>query len=126
TPTLDLATRVGDLYARRGDTTQAEHYYQLAEDLAGPQAAQTEANLALFLADHNRKLPDAVRMAESISRQRHDIFTDDALAWAYYKVGRMEDAYAASARALRTGIKDERMLWRAAQIQQAAGKHSLN
>jgi tetratricopeptide (TPR) repeat protein len=122
TPTLDLAARVGDLYARRGDGMQAEHYYQLAEDLAGPQTAQTEANLALFLADHDRKLADAVRIAESIARQRHDIFTDDALAWAYYKVGRLEDAYAASQRALRTGIKDERMLWRAAQIRSSLKK----
>src|SRR5436190_2221369 len=36
TPTLDLAARIGDLYAGRGELEQAERYYQLAEDLAGP------------------------------------------------------------------------------------------
>jgi len=120
TPTLDLAARVGDLYADRGDAVEAERYYQLAEDVAGPGIAQTEAHLALFLADHNRKLGDSVKIAERVAAARHDIFTDDALAWAYYKVGRVDEAYAASQRALRTGTHDERLLTRAAQIRAAA------
>jgi len=120
TPTLDLAARIGDLYAARGDAAQSEHYYQLAEDLAGPAVAQIEANLALYLADHDRKLRDAVAIAEAVAATRHDIFTEDALAWAYYKVGRIDDAYAASQRALRTGTHDEAMLARAAQIRAAA------
>ena len=121
TPTLDLAARIGDLYAALGDAAQSEHYYQLAEDLAGPGVAQTEAFLPLFLADHDRKLSDAVAMAEAVASVRHDIFTEDALAWAYFKVGRVEDAYAASQRALRTGTRDEAMLSRAARIRAAAG-----
>ena len=120
TPTLDLAARIGDLYTERGDAMNAERYYQLAEDVAGPGIAQTEAQLALFLADHNRKLADAVTIAERVASARHDIFTDDALAWAYYKVGRVDEAYAASQRALRTGTGDERLLARATQIRAAA------
>lgn len=121
TPTLDLAARIGDLYAARGDAERSEHYYQLAEDLAGPGVVQTEANLALYLADHNRKLSEAVKIAETVGSARHDIFTEDALAWAYYRVGRFEEAYAASQRALRTGTRDEAMLARAARIRAAAG-----
>jgi tetratricopeptide (TPR) repeat protein len=120
TPTLDLAARIGDLYSAQGDAAQAEHYYQLAEELAGPGVAQTEANLALYLADHDRKLSEAVTIAETVVAMRHDIFTEDALAWAYYKVGRFEDAYTASQRALRTGTHDEAMLARAARIRAAA------
>ena len=119
TPTLDLAARIGDLYAAGGDRSQAERYYQLAEDVAGPAPAQTEANLALFLAEHDRKLPDAVRIAERVSAVRHDIFTDDALSWAYYKVGRLDDALAASQRALRTGAEDARIAAHALQIREA-------
>ena len=120
TPTLDLAARIGDLYAARGDAARSEHYYQLAEDLAGPGVAQTEANLALYLADHGRKLSEAVTIAESVVAMRHDIFTEDALAWAYYRVGRLEDASAASQQALRTGTRDEAMLARADMIRAAA------
>jgi len=124
TPTLDLAARIGDLYASRGNAEQAEHYYQLAEDLAGPGVVQTEANLALYLADHDRKVSDAVTIAEAVAANRHDIFTEDALAWAYYKAGRFRDAYAASQRALRTGTRDEALLARADRIRAAAGRGS--
>ena len=122
TPTLDLAARIGDLYAARNDAAQSEHYYQLAEDLAGPGMVQTEANLALYLADHDRKLSDAVTIAEAVSAKRRDIFTADALAWAYYKAGRIKDAYAASQLALRTGTRDEALLARAARIRAAAAR----
>jgi tetratricopeptide (TPR) repeat protein len=122
TPTLDLAARIGDLYAERGDAAQSEHYYQLAEDLAGPSVAQTEPNLALFLADHDRKLSDAVTIAETVAATRQDIFTEDALAWAYYKAGRLDNAYAASQRALRTGTRDEALLSRAERIRVAVNR----
>jgi tetratricopeptide (TPR) repeat protein len=121
-PTLDLAARIGDLYAQTGRHPEAERYYQLAEDLAGPAAFPTEATLALFLAEHDRKLDEAVRIAEAVAAIRHDIFTDDALAWAYFKVGRIDDARVASARALRTGTREERILSHAEQIRAAAGR----
>jgi tetratricopeptide (TPR) repeat protein len=124
TPTLDLAARIGDLYAERGDAAQSAHYYQLAEDLAGPGVAQTEGNLALFLADHDRKLSEAVQIAETVAAARHDIFTEDALAWAYYKSGRLDEAYAASQRALRTGTREEALLSRAARIRAAVERQS--
>ena len=124
TPTLDLASRIGDLYLEAGNAAESEHYYQLAEDLAGPPVAQTEANLALFLANHNRKLAEAVKVAEAVAGIRRDIFTEDALAWAYFKVGRIDEAKAASARALRTGTRDEQLLSRAAQIQAASRPHA--
>src|SRR5262245_56977503 len=121
TPTSDLAALIGDLYAEAENREESERYYQLAEDLAGPPIAQTEANLALFLADHDRKLDEAVKIAEAVAATRQDIFTEDALAWAYFKVGRLDEAVAASARALRTGSRDSGILSRAEKIR--AGSH---
>jgi tetratricopeptide (TPR) repeat protein len=118
-PTLDLAARIGDLYMREGNSEQAEHYFQLAEDLAGPIIAQTEPNLALFLAEHHRRLPEAVRIAEAVSTVRHDIFTEDALGWTYFKTGRLEEALAASRRSLRTGTRDAQILRHATEIRRA-------
>ena len=122
TPTLDLAARIGDLYAQAGNSAEAERYYQLGEELAGPGIAQTEAGLALFLAERDRKLPEAVKVAESVAAMRHDIFTQDALAWAYYKTGQLDKALSASQRALRTGTRDERILTHAAAIRTALGR----
>ena len=118
-PTLELAARIGDLYAQSGNSERAEYYYQLAEDVAGPAIAQTEPHLAVFLAEHNRKLPEAVTIAESVAAMRHDIFTEDALAWAYFKTGRLKDARSASQRALRTGTRDPQILRHASEIQRA-------
>jgi tetratricopeptide (TPR) repeat protein len=120
TPSLDLAARIGDLHAANGNIAEAERYYRLAEDLAGPRVAQTEAHLALFLADHGRKLDEAVSIAEAVARQRHDIFTEDALAWSYFKVGRIDEAMLASTRALRTGTRDAEIVRRAEQIRAAS------
>lgn len=123
-PTLDLAARIGDLYAERGNPAAAERYYRLAEDLAGPSTAQTETNLALFLAEHDRRLSEAVRIAEAVAATRHDIVTEDALAWAYYKTGRLDEAVAASHRALRTGTRDAQILSHAAEIRAATLRYS--
>lgn len=119
TPTLDLGSRIGDLYAQGADAARAEHYYQFAEDLAGPPIAQTEVNLSMFLAAHDRKLTEAVKIAEAVATVRHDIFTDDALAWAYYKTGRLDDAIVASRRARRTGTRDATILFHASEIERA-------
>jgi len=45
----------------------------------------------------------AANIAEIVTATRHDIFTEDALAWASFKTGRLEGARAASARALPHG-----------------------
>ena len=60
-------------------------------------------------------------IAERAAAERHDIFTEDALAWAYFKAGRLADAAAASAQALRTGSRDRDLLYHAAAIKQAQG-----
>jgi len=47
-----------------------------------------------------------VRLVEAAAADRHDIFTEDALAWCYFKSGRLHDALLAIARAQRTGTRD--------------------
>jgi hypothetical protein len=57
-----------------------------------------------------------------VAATRRDIFTEDALAWAYFKTGRLDDALRASRRALRTGTRDERILAHAAEIRAAVAQ----
>ena len=108
-PTPDLAARIGDVLQRLGRHEEAERQYAIAE--AGWRTDAPEPkNLARFLADHDRKIDEAVAIAEKAAAERHDIFTEDALAWAYYKAGRTEDARRAIAGALRTGTQDADIL----------------
>jgi tetratricopeptide (TPR) repeat protein len=120
-PTPDLAARTGDLLAALGRRDQAERQYALAE--AGWRVDAPEPrNLARFLADHERRIPEAVAIAEKAASERHDIFTEDALAWAYFKAGRVADARGAIAQALRTGTRDADIRAHARAIAAAPGQ----
>src|SRR5262249_53384675 len=116
-PSPDVAERLGDLYRTLGRTDEAAREYALAATGWRVDAPQP-AMLARFLADHDRSPDEAVRLAETAAADRHDIFTDDALAWAYFKAGRVQDADAAMRRALRTGSKDQTIRRHAAAIEQ--------
>ena len=119
-PTPDLAAQIGDVYAALGNRPDSERHYALAE--AGWRSDAPEPkNLARFLADRGRSLDQAVTIAEQAARDRHDIFTEDALAWAYFRAGRLEEASKASALALRTGTRDRALLYHAAAITHAVG-----
>jgi tetratricopeptide (TPR) repeat protein len=118
-PAPDLAAKLGDLYVTLGRDAEASQAYALAE--AGWRFdAPNPAQLARFLADHDRKLDEAVALAERTEAERHDIFTEDALAWCYFKSGRVADAAAAIARAQRTGTRDRTILAHAVAIRTAA------
>jgi tetratricopeptide (TPR) repeat protein len=122
-PSPDVAERLGDLYRTLGRVDDAAREYALAETGWRVDAPQP-AVLARFLAEHDRSPQEAIRLAESAAAARHDIFTDDALAWAYFKAGRLQDASAAMRRALRTGSKDQMIRRHAAAIEQAVrGTH---
>jgi len=77
------------------------------------------AALARLLAEHDLKPNMAVELVEQAAERRRDIPTEDALAWAYYRAGRLDEAAAAATRALRTGTRDRRVLYHAAAIQHA-------
>jgi tetratricopeptide (TPR) repeat protein len=124
-PTPELAASVGDLLRVTGDTTGAETMYRHAEALEREgwenEAPQPQA-LARLFAERDMKSTEAVQLAEDAAAARADIFTLDTLAWAYYRAGRLDDAARESARALRTGTGDRRILYHAAAIANARGE----
>jgi tetratricopeptide (TPR) repeat protein len=120
-PTPDIAERLGDLYASFGRAKDAAKAYALAET-GWRVDAPHPAMLARFLADHGGDIAAAVRLAEGAAAQRHDIFTEDALAWCYFKAGRLHDAVDAIGRARRTGTKDKTIVAHAAIIEAAAAR----
>jgi tetratricopeptide (TPR) repeat protein len=123
-PTPDLAATIGDLSLAMGDEADAERYFAMSEQIeraAWGNGVRQPQVLARFLAEHDRNLPEAVALAEEAARSRTDIFTMDTLSWAYFRSGRLEEAKKASASALRTGSRDARLLYHAAEIQAASG-----
>jgi tetratricopeptide (TPR) repeat protein len=122
-PSPDIAAKLGELLEGQGDRAAAERSYALAESGWRFDAPQPTA-LARFLAEHNRELDEAVRLAEGAAAERHDIFTEDALAWCYFKTGRLADASTVMTAALRTGTADRTILYHAAAIRLSLGDHA--
>jgi tetratricopeptide (TPR) repeat protein len=116
-------------------TAEAAWLLSVAQRLAGNTAAAGAAlkrsfeegrrgdprALALIYASEGIEAAEAVRLAQAEKRGRGDIYTDDALAWALLKAGRVGEARQAAERALRLGTKDARLLFHRGAILLASG-----
>jgi tetratricopeptide (TPR) repeat protein len=116
---------LGDLYARTGNREEAQKQYALVEYiglLGSINQVLHNRDLALFYADHDIKLTEALRLAQKELELRHDIYTWDALAWALYKNGRTTEAAEASEKALKFGTRDSLLLFHAGMIAEKLGQ----
>jgi tetratricopeptide (TPR) repeat protein len=113
-----LATQ-GDLLARLGHLSEAEEMYREAErvEREGWKQEQPQPGaLARFLAERGRNVPEAIALAERAAHERQDVVTMDALAWSYFRAGRLADAASAIQRATRLGTVDPRIRCHASAI----------
>jgi tetratricopeptide (TPR) repeat protein len=107
---------------------------RLAGDVAGAEAAEREVyregrggdgrTLSLYLSTHDRDADEALSLAQKELSTRDDIYTEDALAWALYRKGRLAEARLASDKALALGTQDARLLYHAGAIRLAAGERA--
>jgi tetratricopeptide (TPR) repeat protein len=117
-PHAETAWLLGDARAAAGDEPGARAAYAEVERLGRAGEGRV---LALFLAVKGLRPEEAVRLAEEERRVRPDVYSDDVLAWALYRAGRVEEARAASDRATRLGTPDARLLFHAGAIRIATG-----
>jgi tetratricopeptide (TPR) repeat protein len=116
---------LGDLYAHTGNQAEAPKQYALVEyiGLLGKiNQVLHNRDLALFYADHDTKLPEALDLAQKELDVRHDIYSWDALAWALFKNGKLAEAATASEKAMRLGTKDPILLYHAGMIAESLGQ----
>ena len=122
-PQHDALVMLGDLCAAEGDKEAAEKYYQRVEALhASLKAAGTDDPLAMarFLADHDRNLTEALRLADP-AKFTKNVLHADTVAWVYFKNGDNEKAVAAMKRALSRNTPDAELRYHAGMIAAAAG-----
>jgi len=116
---------LGNLYAKSGNEVEAKKQYALVEYiglLGHINQVLHNRDLALFYADHNMKLPEALDLAQKEFEVRHDVYTYDALAWALYKNGGYAEAAEASEKARRFGTRDPLLLFHAGMIAKRMGQ----
>lgn len=115
----EIAWLLGDARASAGDAAGAAQAY--AEVVAlGRQADRR--TLALYYATKDLERAEALRLAGEERATRGDVHTEDVLAWALYRAGRLEEARAASDRAMALGTRDAWLLYHAGAIRIALGR----
>lgn len=123
-PTPEVVALLGDAYTALGKRDQAEEQYGLVDTIAKLTKAQRaiyDRQRALFCADHDRNLEEALGLARRELSVRHDIYAYDTLAWVCCKCGRIQEGRAAMAKALRRGTQDARLFYHAGCLAMAAG-----
>ena len=115
---------LGDVYARNGQPEEAQKQYDLVEYIGRLTAFNQSVynrELAVFYADHDIHLNDAVALARKEFEVRHDVYTWDALAWALFRNGQVEEAADAMNSALHLGTKDASLFFHAGLIYDRLG-----
>ena len=115
---------LGDLFLVSGEERAAEDSYATVEAIADLEAVNRrlyDRQLALFWADHDTRLDEALTIAEASVDTRRDVYGYDTLGWVLYRLGRFEEARAASDQALAMGTPDARLWFHAGMISAALG-----
>ena len=108
-PVPQYVIALGDAYAASGSKKKATETYDLAaaeQSLFQANGVDLDQELALFDADHQRHLDEALAAARRAMRDRPNIITADSLAWTLYETGDYPGALAASTQAHRLGTLD--------------------
>jgi len=100
---VEMQWRLGDALSAAGDEAGAKKAY---DEVVSRGKLEDHRTLAQFLATKNRDADLAVDLARKEMAIRPGIYTEDALAWALYRKGELEEAKRLSARALRLKTPD--------------------
>lgn len=114
-----FVSSLGDVYKKIGKMQEAKKQYDLVEYiglLSKINKIIYNRDLALFYADHDMKLDEALDLAKRELEVRRDIYTYDTLAWALYKNNKFKEALEASEKSLRLGTKDAILFFHAGMI----------
>ena len=96
-PYPEYAAALGDIYRQLGQPNDAKKKYDLVEFIAYLSQVNRQIHnrdLALFYADHDLKLPEALAVAQNELEVRRDIYTWDVLAWCLFKNDKLHEASA--------------------------------
>ncbi len=124
-PQPSVLAALGDVQVRAGRADLAQTQYETVELIARLAEVNNviyNRELVLYYADHATHHAEAVALAEAEIEARQDVHGYDALAWALYRVGRVEEAEAAIVEALNLGTREASFHFHAGLIYRALGR----
>lgn len=124
-PNVDSIILLGDVYTRLGRGEEAARQYELVQTVEERLGvAGDQKRLALFWADRDTRLADALAIAEREYSSRKDIYTADVYAWCLLKNGRPREAKTVIDDAMHLKTGDARILYHAGMIEKNLGNRS--
>ncbi len=126
-PTPEVLALVGDAYAASGDQANADRQYRLIEAIGTISRAQSmvyDRYRAMYDANHDRHLGEALVLAKREMKVRQDVYAYDTLAWTSYKNGLLPQAAAAMKQATAQGTLDALLFYHAGTIAGAQGNRA--
>jgi tetratricopeptide (TPR) repeat protein len=118
-PLVETAWLVGDARAALGDAKGAADAYAIVEKEGRRTDPRT---LSTFWSTKGTHADEALALAREEHAVRKDILTEDALAWALYRAGKIDEAKASIRAARALGTPDARLLFHEGAIRVAAGE----
>ena len=118
-PQHEVVVALGDLYTLEGRADEARRQYALVDVLRKLNQANGvvgDLQLVQFLADHDRDLEEALRLAEAEYKTRPTVYAADTLAWCYYKSGHIPEARKYSSKALSQNTPEAMFLYHRGMI----------
>ena len=123
-PLPQYVAALGDLYAATGDAAAAKTQYDLVLyifHVFEVNGVDTGIEKAMFLADQDRDSAEAIRLAQAATKWRHDIHTQDTLAWVLYRAGQYPAALAAEQQAMHLGTQNALFYFHLGMIENKLG-----
>ena len=123
-PMPEYVILLGDVYTAAGRPDDAATQYALVraiQQLHRANGVELDMESALFDADHDHDLPDALARARAAYAQRPSLHAADVLAWTLYKAGQPTEAQPLMQAALRLGTRDALLHYHAGMIALANG-----
>ncbi|MFN8475613.1 MAG: tetratricopeptide repeat protein [Anaerolineae bacterium] len=126
-PMPEYVILLGDVYMAAGRDAEAAQQYDLVraiQQLYKANGVEVDLETALFDADHDHDLPNALASARRGYADRPSIHGADVLAWTLLKAGQPGEAQQMMQQALRLGTRDALMYYHAGMIALANGDSS--
>lgn len=124
-PQPEFIARLGDWYLLNNDKSAAQAHYDTVAFIAELQTANNilvNRQLALYFANHNIDLDEAVALAERELETRGDVYAYDTLAWTLFKNGQLTAAAEALELSLAQGTPDALLYYHAGMIYAGQGR----
>lgn len=125
-PPIPYVQELGEIYLKMGKPDLAKAQFDKVEATSKAYRDHgiggDEVALANYWLDHTTKKREALDMMEAEAKEHTNYETWSTLAWAYYCNNKPGEAAKAMEKAMRTGVQDSLVFYRASKIASANGQ----